>query len=135
MQRNSHNKGWQIPYGAPISSCSASHGNRDSAGCVEQGEGPLEAAKRELYEETGYAGGEWSKLMTISPNAGACTNYSHTYLAIGVEKVSTQHLEASEDIKVLLLDRDEVWRMLQNDEFHQAMMAAPLWKYFALEKK
>ena len=99
------------------------------AGCVEQGEGPLEAAKRELYEETGYAGGEWSKLMTISPNAGACTNYSHTYLAIGVEKVSTQHLEASEDIKVLLLDRDEVWRMLQNDEFHQAMMAAPLWKY------
>lgn len=73
--------------------------------------------------------------MIISPNAGACTNYSHTYLAIGVEKVSTQHLEASEDIKVLLLDRDEVWRMLQNDEFHQAMMAAPLWKYFALEKK
>jgi len=74
-------------------------------------------------------------LTAISPNAGACTNYSHTYLAIGVEKVSTQHLEASEDIKVLLLDRDEVWRMLQNDEFHQAMMAAPLWKYFALEKK
>ena len=105
------------------------------AGCVEPGEDPMEAAKRELYEETGYAGGEWSKLMTISPNAGACTNYSHTYLAIGVEKVSTQHLEASEDIKVLLLDRDEVWRMLQNDEFHQAMMAAPLWKYFALEKK
>lgn len=105
------------------------------AGCVEQGEDPMEAAKRELYEETGYAGGEWSKLMTISPNAGACTNFSHTYLAIGVEKVSTQHLEASEDIKVLLLDRDEVWRMLQNDEFHQAMMAAPLWKYFALEKK
>ena len=105
------------------------------AGCVEPGEDPMEAAKRELYEETGYAGGEWSKLMTISPNAGACTNYSHTYLAIGVEKVSTQHLEASEDIKVLLLDRDEVWRMPQNDEFHQAMMAAPLWKYFALEKK
>ena len=105
------------------------------AGCVELGEDPMEAAKPELYEETGYAGGEWSNLMTIRPNAGACTNYSHTYLAIGVEKVSTQHLEASEDIKVLLLDRDEVWRMLQNDEFHQAMMAAPLWKYFALEKK
>ena len=84
-----------------------------------------------LYEETGYAGGEWSKLMTISPNAGACTNYSHTYLAVGVEKVSTQHLEESEDIKIVLLDREEVIRMLRNDEFHQAMMAAPLWKYFA----
>ena len=60
-------------------------------------------------------------------NAGACTNYSHTYLAVGVEKVSSQHLEESEDIKIVLLDREEVLRMLKNDEFHQAMMAAPLW--------
>ncbi len=104
------------------------------AGCVEKGEDPMEAAKRELYEETGYAGGEWSKLMTISPNAGACTNYSHTYLAVGIEKISTQHLEDSEDIKIVLLDKDEVLRMLKNDEFHQAMMAAPLWKYFAMNK-
>ena len=104
------------------------------AGCVEEGEDPMEAAKRELYEETGYAGGEWSKLMTISPNAGACTNNSHTFLAIGVEKVSSQHLEASEDIKIVLLEQDEVIQMLKNDEFHQAMMAAPLWKYFAMNK-
>ena len=51
------------------------------AGCVEKGEDPMEAAKRELYEETGFGGGEWSHLLTISPNAGACTNYSHTYVA------------------------------------------------------
>lgn len=37
----------------------------------------------------------------------------------------------SEDIKIVLLDREEVLRMLRNDEFHQTMMAAPLWKYFA----
>lgn len=102
------------------------------AGCVEPGEDPMEAAKRELYEETGYAGGEWSHFMTVSPNAGACTNQSYTYLAIGVEPVSSQHLEASEDIKVVLMDQEEVIRMLRNDEFHQAMMAAPLWKYCAM---
>lgn len=104
------------------------------AGCVEQGEDPMEAAKRELYEETGYGGGTWSKLMTISPNAGACTNTSHTFLAVGVERLSTQHLEESEDISIVLLDEGEVIRMLLNDEFHQAMMAAPLWKYMALNK-
>lgn len=102
------------------------------AGCVEKGEDPMEAAKRELYEETGYAGGEWSHFMTVCPNAGACTNASHTFLAIGVEPVSSQHLEASEDIQLVLMDREEVLRRLKNDEFHQAMMAAPLWKYFAV---
>ena len=105
------------------------------AGCVEQGEDPMDAAKRELYEETGYAGGEWSLLMTISPNAGACTNNSFTFVAKGVERVSSQHLEKTEDIKIYLMDEDEVIRMLKNDEFHQAMMAAPLWKYFATEGK
>ena len=104
------------------------------AGCVEEGEDPMEAAKRELYEETGYGGGEWSHLMTVSPNSGACTNSSHTFLAVGVERLSEQHLEESEDIKVVLLEREEVIRMLKNDEFHQAMMAAPLWKYFAMDK-
>lgn len=104
------------------------------AGCVEVGEDPMEAAKRELYEETGFGGGEWSHFMTISPNAGACTNYSHTYLAVGVEQLSNQHLEESEDIKIILMESEEVFRMLKNDEFHQAMMAAPLWKYFSMNK-
>lgn len=67
------------------------------AGVCETGEEPLLSAQRELYEETGYGNGNWTKLMTISANASTMTNITHCYLATEVERISTQHLEETED--------------------------------------
>ena len=103
------------------------------AGVVENGEDPLVAAQRELFEETGYGKGNWSKLMTISANTSAMNNLTHCYLAVGVEKIDNQHLEAGEDISVHLLKEIDVKVLLTNDEIRQALMAAPLWKYFAMK--
>lgn len=36
------------------------------AGVCEKGETPEESARRELFEETGYTGGEWHELMQLS---------------------------------------------------------------------
>ena len=105
------------------------------AGVSEEGEDPVESARRELYEETGYGGGEWQLWMTISANPSTTNNLTHCYLATGVERVSTQHLEATEDITVHLLTEAEVKELLVNDEIRQALMAAPLWKYFALKRR
>lgn len=101
------------------------------AGVIEKGEHPLDAARRELLEETGYSGGEWTELMTLSPNASTMTNTSHSYLATGVSKTSVQHLDDTEDIEVCLFSHDEVRAMLGRGEIVQALMAAPLWRYFA----
>lgn len=103
------------------------------AGVMEDGEEPLEAAKRELMEETGYGNGEWKLLTVLSQNPSTTTNLTYCFLATGVEQLSTQHLDATEDIEVRLLSEDEVKSMLLNDELKQALMAAPLWKYFALK--
>ena len=99
-------------------------------GVIEAGETPLEAAKRELLEETGFAGGEWQEWMTLSPNPATSTNLAHSFLATGVEKVSGQHLDATEDTDVYLLDPNYVRELLQDNQILQALMAAPLWKYF-----
>lgn len=99
-------------------------------GVIEKGETPLEAAKRELLEETGYAGGEWKQWMTLSPNPSTSNNLTHSFLAVGVEKVSGQHLDATEDIEVSLQDIGFVRELLDNNQILQALMAAPLWKYF-----
>ncbi len=101
------------------------------AGVVEDGEDPMDAAKRELEEETGYTGGEWTHLMTMSPNSSSMTNLSHSFIAKGVRKTSNTHLDATEDIAVLLMEQDEVLRMLRNGDFMQALQLAPLWRYFA----
>lgn len=101
------------------------------AGVCEKGETPLESAKRELYEETGFGGGTWRLHTVLSPNASTVTNLCHCFVAEGVARISTQHLEPTEDITVHHLTTDEVKALLVNDQIKQALMAAPLWKYFA----
>lgn len=105
------------------------------AGVAEQGESPLEAAKRELLEETGFGGGEWELNMVLSANPGSQNNLSYSFIARGVKKISGQHLDETEDVKVEILSRDEVYQMLVDDKLKQALMAAPLWKFFALASK
>ena len=104
------------------------------AGCVEEGEDPMEAAKRELYEETGYAGGEWSLIGTFSPNTSAMTNYYYCYLAKGVKQVQPPNLDKSEDIRISLISETELRQLLEEDCFIEGIMSAPIWKYLSMKK-
>ncbi len=101
-----------------------------SAGCAEEGEDPLDAAKRELAEETGYTGGTWTLNCVISANPATSNNLSYCYIAEGVTSTEKQHLDRTEDIAVRIFSREEVLEMLRSDKIKQALMASSLWKYF-----
>lgn len=104
------------------------------AGVVEPGEEPLRAAQRELLEETGYTGGQWTLLNKICQNPSTCNNYTYCYLAQGVQKTDSQHLDPTEDLTVKLLSRKDVYNMLCKDQIKQALMATPLWHFFSTSK-
>ena len=95
---------------------------------------PLAAAQRELMEETGYGGGQWRLLTTLSANPATQNNLTHCYLATGVEPLGEQHLDPTEDLRVHLMTREEVLELLRTDRIRQALMAAPLWRYFCENK-
>lgn len=101
------------------------------AGCIEPTDAsPLAAAQRELSEETGYGGGRWRLLTQLAPNPATQNNRVYCFVAEGVERLADQHLDATEDIGVHLFARDEVLALLRDDLLRQALMAAPLWRYF-----
>jgi ADP-ribose pyrophosphatase len=55
------------------------------AGTAEEGEAPLETAKRELQEECGLTGGEWRELAAFWTTPGFCRERMHLFAAEGVE--------------------------------------------------
>lgn len=95
-------------------------------------EKPIEAARRELLEETGYGKGEWSLFMQSAPNPSSMTNYNYTFLAKNVEKIGSQKLEPTEELELCLMPINKLKLLLNNNHIIQAMMLAPLWKLIAL---
>jgi len=100
--------------------------------CDDTDPSPLDTAKRELLEETGYGNGKWELFTVISAYPGTHSNLCHCFLAVEVEQIDTQHLEPTEDLEVIKLNLSEVKQLLLDDCIKQSMHAAPLWKYMAL---
>jgi 8-oxo-dGTP pyrophosphatase MutT (NUDIX family) len=95
-------------------------------GVVEDGEDPLDGAKRELLEETGYEASQMIEVARLYPNPALQTNTLYAYLALDVEKVSEQYLDAGEDIDVHLMPFDELISMAKRGDFPHALMTSVL---------
>jgi ADP-ribose pyrophosphatase len=70
------------------------------AGGLEDGEDPLDSAKRELREETGLQGGEWREAAAFWTSPGFCNEHMHLYVATGVVE-GEDDLDADEQIEIV----------------------------------
>lgn len=93
------------------------------------GESILEAARRELLEETGYSGGTWTLWMELSANPALQNNISYTFLAEGVVSTNMQELDETEEITVHTMPVEELGRIALEGGMIQALHIAPVLKY------
>lgn len=85
------------------------------AGYIEEKESVVEAAKRELQEETGYQAEELTELGSgFYQDEGCYSAYNHIVLATGCVKVSNQMLDKDEFIHYSLCTIAEAYEMLDN---------------------
>ena len=94
-------------------------------------ENALSAAKRELLEETGYGSDEWEQLLSIPSNATIADNYAYIFSAKNCKRVSSQHLDSTEFLKVKLLSKTDIRERIKNGDFLQAVHVMA----FLLERK
>jgi 8-oxo-dGTP pyrophosphatase MutT (NUDIX family) len=101
-------------------------------GMVDSGETPLQAAQRELKEETGYSGGRWKSLGAVQPNPAIHSHLCHHFLAEGVTKNDSQDLGQGEAIAVHLYTIDQVRSAIVDGSLRHVLAISALSRVFDL---
>ncbi|MCX6144180.1 MAG: NUDIX hydrolase [Ignavibacteriales bacterium] len=86
-------------------------------GYMEPGEDPLQAAKRELLEETGYEAAAWTPLGSFSVDANRGAGVGHFFLARGARRIAEPKSDDLEEQELLLLSRKELEDAVAKSDF------------------
>lgn len=86
------------------------------AGYIDPGEEPLEAAKRELLEESGYLSGNWRSLGRYVVDANRGAGIAHIFLATEAHQVTRPNAGDLEEHELALLSLEEFRSVVRNGE-------------------
>lgn len=93
------------------------------AGFIEVGENPLQAAKRELQEETGVLAGQWEEFSRMKLAKSSLNANVYLFLARDLEIKKSQP-EATEDIEVIKFSLSEAIQKVMDGEIRQTPVIA-----------
>ena len=104
------------------------------AGKLERGEAPLDCAKRELEEETGYECLEMKKLISFYTSPGFADEIIHLYIATGLrKKENAASPDEDEFLNLLEMTLEDAEKLIEEEKIHDAKTAYAI-SYMQLQK-
>jgi ADP-ribose pyrophosphatase len=97
-------------------------------GVIDQGEEPIQAAQRELLEETGYVARRWEYVGWLFANPARQTNRVHLCVARELFHKAPQRLDSTEEIEFAFMSQVSVQEAIEAGQFSQALHVASFYR-------
>jgi ADP-ribose pyrophosphatase len=97
-------------------------------GVIEKDELPIDAARREMQEETGYTSDNIEFLLKLAPNPAINNNTAYFFLARNAVPAALTNPDAFEDIDIVSFSKDEIRQLLRENKIQHGVQIGPLYE-------
>jgi 8-oxo-dGTP pyrophosphatase MutT (NUDIX family) len=111
---------WQYRVGTDALSLEA------PGGVIDEGESPIDAAVRELREETGYVAESIEPLLVVQPNPALQNNTCHSFLARGARLSGATAFDENEECEVALVPARHTAALIDEGHVTHALVVSAL---------